>query len=70
MVATLEKVWGSASWSPGHTGDQNQGPPFPECFSHFPGFVFPILSAWSYPKRSRLVDALHAWRTVLASPRG
>lgn len=70
MGATLDKVRGSASWSPGHTGDQNQGPPFPECFSHFPGFVFPILSAWSYSERSPLVDALYAWRVALASPHG
>ena len=70
MGATLEKVRGSASRSPGHAGDQNQGPPFPERFPHFPGFVFPILSPWSYPERSPLVDALHAWRAALASPHG
>ena len=47
MVATLEKVWGSASWSPGHTGDQNQGPPFPECFSHPPGATQSAVGLWT-----------------------
>lgn len=33
----LEKVWGSVSRRPSHTGDQNQGPPFSERFSRVSG---------------------------------